>query len=195
MAFESTSAGRAQPFPKFEEIEKLFSWNPPALVPGLGSKKLSTASRPPAYYDKHFSERLLLKRVVHLSSLVPDLLANVDKTLDTVKDRLPPVNHFCISAKQREVERKHYSLVASNEKAVTNFYDKYTARYCSSLASMLALHPAASEWSDILLWTQLVSSSEYAIMDGELRVQSDDGIDKETKLDREAIRAAMKPRW
>jgi hypothetical protein len=69
----------------------------------------------------------------------------------------------------------------TDAKGVTNFCDKTNATFCKPLASTLALHPNASisDWTGLLVWTQSVSSSGYAIMDGELRIfrtASDDEV-------------------
>ena len=68
---------------------------------------------------------------------------------------------------------------APNEKEA-DFYDKTTARYCSPMASTLALHPTASflEWRSLVSGTQLVSSSGYAIMPGQLGVTKKNSRDK-----------------
>lgn len=172
-----------------EEIEDLFSWNPPLLV--RGSKKQSTSSHLPAsYYDKHFSAKLVLKRVEQLPSLVQVLKDNVDRALEAAKPTLPPLSpsSIFITAEERQKEKRgYYDLEAKNENAVANFYDKYTSRYCLSLASMLALHPAAPEWTNLLLWTQCSSSG------GELRIMTASlSLDEDTKLHRENAWATMK---
>ncbi len=147
-----------------DEIEKLFSWNPPLLI---HKTKPSTATRPPAFYDKHFSPNLVVKKVVPLPSLVQDLATNVDSALYTALETLPPPGF--ITAEQREHRTRNYSSnVVTDENAVANFYDKSTAEYCTYLASMLALHPSAPRWTSLLRWTQSPVPA-YAIMDGELR--------------------------
>jgi hypothetical protein len=188
----STSAVHESHLPRvLEEIEELFSWNPPRLV--RGSKKQSTSFCLPAYYDKHFSAKFVLKRVEQLPSLVQILKDNVDRALDAAKPTLPPLSSGFVTAERRQEEEiLYYDLEAKNEQTVANFYDKYTSHYCLSLASMLALHPAAPEWANLLLWTQSVSSSGYAIMDGELRFMTDPGVKEVTKLHRENVLGTMK---
>jgi len=65
-----------------------------------------------------------------------------------------------------------------DEKAVADFYNQTTAKYCSPLASTLALHPTASfsQWTSLLFWTQSARSSGYAIMDGVLRFFGESGL-------------------
>jgi len=73
-----------------DEIQALFSWNPPALKPVTSTdKKPSTKSRPPAFYDKHIFGPLVLRCVKHLPSLVQDLAANVDRALHAASETLP----------------------------------------------------------------------------------------------------------
>jgi hypothetical protein len=175
-----TSTTATGPSPEvLDEIEALFSWNPPRLILAP-KKKHSTATRLPSFYYKHFSTNLVLKRVERLPSLVQDLASNVDKALSAASATLPPLKGF-ITAEQRRFDLRRIEKEVTDEKGVANFYDKYTAKYCSDLASTLALHPAASfsEWDSLLIWTQSVSSSGYAIMDGLLRfiAESDEDIE------------------
>jgi hypothetical protein len=124
------------------EIETLFLWNPPLLY---STKKPSTASRVPGFYDKHFSPKCVLKKVERLPSLVQDLTQNVDKALHDASPTLPPLAPAFIRAELRDVQTEEGDRVANNEKAVANFYDKYT-EYFLSVASTLAApakHPAS----------------------------------------------------
>ena len=74
------------------EIEALFCWNPRRLQPGPLSpgKKATTSTHPPAFYDKHFDDRLILRHVKRLPSLVRDLATNVDQALLAASETLPP---------------------------------------------------------------------------------------------------------
>lgn len=186
------STSTAPPSEVLDEIHALFSWNPPLLLLDP-DKKPSSASRQPGFYDKHFSEQFILKRVKPLPSLVPDLAKNVRKALDFASPNLPPLGSEFITAAQRKYERRRYARVAKDEKAVANLYDKYAANYCLSVASTLALHPTASisEWSSLLRWTQSVSSGGYAIMDGELHFERDPGFEEEITALRAAIVETM----
>jgi hypothetical protein len=150
-----------------KEIQDLFDWNPPALVP---SGKKSTTTRPPSFFDKHFGDEYVLKRVRRLTTLIHDLDENVNKALDKASDSLPPLDEFW-TTKIRQLAMNGMDLAAPDENAVGNFYNMTTAQYCPYVASTLALHPKASSsnWLNLLSWTQSVSSSGYAIsMDGQL---------------------------
>jgi hypothetical protein len=125
-----------------DEIEALLSWNPPRLIPVANKKELSS-TRPPSFYDKHFSQNLVLLRVEHLPSLVPALANNVDKALHAASGTLPPPNGL-ITAQRRTEDVGNLDVRVADEKAVADFYNQTTAKYCSPLASTLALHPTAS---------------------------------------------------
>ncbi|KAF8808131.1 hypothetical protein BYT27DRAFT_7211721 [Phlegmacium glaucopus] len=172
-----------------KEINALFSWNPPRLIPDLNKKKSSTVTCPSSFYDKHFSSDLVLKRVKRLPSLVTDLAKNVDTTLDGAinLNSLPPLDDF-ITARQRAADIRSLSKVVTSEKAVADFYDKTTAKYCSRVASTLALHPTASfsQWDSLLSWTQSTVSSGYAITDGQLCF-IEKSVDQTNKAHQEAI--------
>jgi hypothetical protein len=155
-----------------DEIQALFSWNPPPLKPiTLPGRKPSTHTRPPASFNKHISPSLVLRHVKRLPTLVHDLAANVDGALLAVTEALPPVDGF-FTAKDRARILMHVETTVTDEKGIANFYDKTAAIFCTPLASKLALHPTTStaDWRGLLTWTQSVNSSGYAIMDGELRI-------------------------
>jgi hypothetical protein len=165
MASIATSASGFPPG-VLEEITQFFSWNPPLFVPG---HKLSSKAHSPSFYDKHFTETLVLKRVQRLPSLIQDLAGNVDQLLNAASNTLPPLLGFP-TAQRRKADLRNLNVTMQDEKAVTSFYQQTTATYCSIVASTLALHPNASfsEWQSLLSWTQSGRSSSYAIMDGQL---------------------------
>ena len=75
----------------------------------------------------------------------------------------------------------------TDEQGVANIYDKTAATFCAPLASTLALHPTTStgNWTGLLIWSQSVSSSSYAVIDGELRIfqtTSDDVVTEHGKI-------------
>ena len=189
----STSTSGTGPSPEvLEEINLLFSWNPPRLVlpKKNSSKKSSTATHQPAFYDKHFSSNLVVKKVVRLPSLVQDLARNVDKVLGALAT-LPPLGTF-ITAELREFGVERSRRVMKNEKAVVEFYGRTTADYCLFVASTLALHPSSPRWGSLLTWTQSAPSEDYAIMDGQLvfiEELEDDDVKK--KIRRAAIVESM----
>ncbi len=170
-----------------QEIHKLFSWNPPALVLDT-TRKPSTATRPPSFFDKHISEDLVLKTVQRLPSVVQDLVRNVDTALTAALNTLPPLDGF-ITARQREDDIWTTPPTVTDDKGVANFYDKTTAKYCSRVASTLALHPFApfSRWISLLFWTQSVSHSGYAIIDGQLCFLGEKGLNWTQKTQRGAL--------
>ena len=83
--------------------------------------------------------------------------------------------------------------MVGDEIGVANFYNLTTAKYCAPVASTLALHPRASksEWCGLLLWTQSVSSSRYAIMGGELQFMDGVADDEDDEACLEAITDTM----
>ncbi|KAM6503004.1 hypothetical protein JOM56_002981 [Amanita muscaria] len=177
-----------------DEIEALFCWNPPFLILGdIPNKKPSTTTRKPAFFDMHLSSKLVLKRVVRLPSLVQDLAKNADKALNAASNTLPPLGGF-VTAVERARDRYVIEEVVTDEKGVVNFYEKTTAKYCSPLASKLALHPSSSSsgWRSLLNWTPSVPFSADAIMDGQLCFI--EGGTKEKAAQRAAILESMEGR-
>jgi hypothetical protein len=77
-----------------QELKDLFSWNPPLLNPlPFPGNKMSTKTRPSAFFDRHFGPELKLLHVKRLPSLARDIAAIVDETImNSFNDevRFPP---------------------------------------------------------------------------------------------------------
>jgi len=172
-----------------QEIKALFCRNPHCLQPAPlpPGRKPSTSTHPPTFYNKHFYNHLTLQHVKHLPSLVQDLATNVDQALLTALEMLPPAIKY-MTAEQRKWNTRNLSHIVKDEKGVANLYNLTTMRYCAPVASTLALHPKAliSELCSLLLWTQSVSSSRYAIMDGELQIMDEVGDNEDGDSEDEA---------
>jgi hypothetical protein len=176
-----------------QEIEALFSWNPPRLKPApLPANQKPTSTRPPAYYNKHLSDKLILREVKRLPSLVQDLANNVDAAVVAASETFPPLKGF-ITAEQRDIAMGNLDTIVTNEKAVADFYDATTAKFCSPLASTLALHPKApfSQWRSLVRWTQSGARSSYAIMNGGLLRFIGKGDNERLEAERAAIADTM----
>jgi hypothetical protein len=176
------------------EIEALFRWNPPTLIlPRLPKKKYTTKTRPPAFYDKHFDDRLILQRVARLPSLVQALATNVDQKLSAASETLPS-KPLGMSARQ-QYDRTFLPTAAPDEKAVALYYDKTTAEYCHMIASALIFHCTVPmpDWLPLLSWTQSVHSSGYAIMDGQLVVNTEESVNEGLKAAFRGILKSMDP--
>ena len=155
-----------------DEINKLFSWNPPLFL--LDSKKKkSVASRRPAFYDQHFSHNLVLKKVVRLASLVKDFANVATSALNEASESLPPLSGFITAQQRRDDEMKLSSLLI-DESAVASYYKETTSKYCTCVASNLTLVPIP-RWYTLLSWTQSPSYSDYAVVDGQLEFMKTDG--------------------
>ncbi|EDR15291.1 uncharacterized protein LACBIDRAFT_301371 [Laccaria bicolor S238N-H82] len=188
----SISAAAASPPIDLKELYDLFSWSPPRLVlyPQMENKGPSTSgsTRQPAFFDRHFSTKLALKRVVHLPSLVEDIAKTVDSALDAAKHTLPKISNgdfYTTNDRRRAVREAERNVRDENE--VRAFYSYTTARFCPVVASTLALHPAASSWISLIHWTTSVSSPRHAVTDAELTFyrldDTDDAVRREEILD------------
>jgi hypothetical protein len=114
---------------------------------------MTIKTRPPAFFDRHFSEKLKLLHVKRFPSLAQDIAAIVDKTImDSINAgfQFPPSGTL-LSARQRNFAVQ----------AVASFYDKTT--FCAPVASTLALR--LSDWNNLPVWTQSANVSGYAIAD------------------------------
>lgn len=143
-----------------QELKDLFSWNPPRLNPF--SFPTSIKTRPPAFFDKHFSKELKLLRVKCLSSLAHDIAAIVDKIImDSFNDDVQfSPSDTLLSARQRN------SAVRSIGRDIV--HERTTSTFCAPVASTLALR--LSDWDSLLVWTRSANVSGYATADGLLKV-------------------------
>ena len=171
---DSTSGG--PPPEVLDEIQKLFSWNPPYLK--FAEKSLTVTgnikkSGTPtfSFYDKHFKEEAILKRVERFPTLLTQLAENVDKFLNS--STMPSTLRGFITDEQRQDDRESIRKTMRDEEAVANYYMLTTAKYCTRVASTLALHP--SQWRHgLLVWDQTGPHSDYAIADGLLLFAEDE---------------------
>jgi hypothetical protein len=170
------------------EIEALFRWNPPTLI--LPPKKSTIKIRPPAFYDLHFEDRLILRRVTRLPSLVQTLATNVDDMLSAALKTLPSKPPPILSVELRDEVFTIMDVLAPDEKAVATYYDKTTALYCLPLASAL-LRPMDG-FFPILKWRQ-PGSGGHAIMDGQLEIRDEKGVGEPKKARFQEILASMDP--
>jgi hypothetical protein len=175
----STSASSGPPHVVVDEIQKLFKWNPPLLYSapaGQAQAGKISQTRGPSFYDKHFRDDMVLKRVKRFPDLTTQLAENVDKSLaGEAAMKLSDLDGF-VTDKQRKENNVQMSKSMKDEKDIANYYDKTTANYCSRVASTLAFRQ--SRWMGTLLnWTQSPRKADYAIPDGQLclmNVEKDD---------------------
>ena len=170
MDFTSASTSRVSGAPPevLDEIQKLFNWNPPYLKVAKKSltatgKIKETGTR--TFYDRHFKEEIILKRVERFPNLLTQLVENVDQifTASTMPSNLLGF----ITDDLRVEDRRTMGKTMSDESEVADYYKNTTARYCTRVASTLAFHP--SRWqSSLLKWTKSGPFSDYAIPDGVL---------------------------
>ena len=171
------------------EIEALLRWNPPTLI--LPPKKSTIKTRFPAFYDKHFEDRLILRHVTRLPSLVQAFATNVDRMLSAASTTLPSKPSPNMSVERRESDEATISLLAPDEKAVANYYNLTTALYCPPLASALVFHPK-SAFLSLLNWCQPCSGG-HVIMDGRLEVKDERGVGEKHKAVFDEILRSMNP--
>ncbi|TDL16197.1 hypothetical protein BD410DRAFT_832208 [Rickenella mellea] len=148
-------------------LDDLWGWNPPKLVLisddhiGNPSGSVSTSSQAPLFYDKHVAENLVLKYVKHMPSLCDMLSDQVDVHIRNA----PTLPKSTLGLANRQKIRNHMKTVdidVSNEQGVAWFYKQAIFDLCTSVASTLALHPAAKEWDNKLSLVQLHGSPSIA---------------------------------
>jgi hypothetical protein len=173
----ASTTGRTSSSVNDPDLQALLDWVPMPLTK-VPEGSASKASMPPSFYDKHLSDRVVLKRVKLMGSLVSDIATNVDAILDNIRrkgDILPPYVEV-MSAKQLFQSHMSKEMAMANELSVTSLYQVTTASYCRPAASLLALYPHHKTWTSVLVWTMAPANRHFAIADGalQLRLPSDD---------------------
>jgi hypothetical protein len=174
-----------------QELNDFFSWNPPRLIraPLPPGKKESTKTPQPAFFDKHLSDRLLLKHVKRLPSLVRDIANTVDNAIATRRIPLPPAGNSILTSEQRKDDLAQIPHKVVDEKSVAIYYDKTAGRWCPRVASTLAF--PSTRWTSVIMWSQSGNYSGYAIADGMLQFIGDDMLSVQEALstmDKETLR-------
>jgi hypothetical protein len=155
--------------------------------------RVNTGTRPASFYDKHLADKLVLKRVKLLETLVVDLTGTVDKAIrDAYKKGIHLPSR--LGRLQTQEQIMSHSVYAEEcllrEDGVAENYTDLTALFCLPVASTLALHPSSPEWSSLLRWTKEVSMAKFAIADGALKLVKEsthrnraawDFVDNDTK--------------
>jgi len=90
----------------------------------------------------------------------------VDAAVIAASETLPPLKGF-ITAEQRDMLWANLDTIVTNEKAIADFYDATTAKFCSPLASTLLCIPRlhSHNGASLVCWTQSGARSSYAIID------------------------------
>src|SRR6266576_3716537 len=106
-------------------------------------------------------------------------------------ETLPPLAQDFITANERTTDMENLPTLVTDEIAVIEIYGLTTARYCSRMASTLALHPSSHRWGSLLFWTHSAPFPDYS-MDGRLLFiqegYNDEGVGK---IARAAIAESM----
>jgi hypothetical protein len=135
--------------------------------------RMNTGTRPASFYDKHLSDKLVLKHVKVLDTLVADLAGTVDKAIKNAYQngiQLPSEQGMLCTGRYIKTKTTYTAMDFLREDGVAEHYNNLTASFCLPVASTLALHPSCSEWATLLSWTKEVSRAKFAIADGALKL-------------------------
>lgn len=156
-----------------EDLEDLFSWNPPLFR--LATKQMggsfSTSTREPGWYDKHLAPDRICKKVVHVKDLHRKVAAIVDEKLQSILERkitlgpITAISYMDKAARTRQMRRT--GNPAQNELSIQVYYLTVTAAFCVCVASTLALHPHT--WETVIEWSPVPIAQGDAVCDGSLK--------------------------
>lgn len=131
------------------QIEEYLEWRPPNLADAPGSS-FSPNTRPPAYWDMHLSEELILKQVVRLPSLLETLGGIVGDVLAKLRDD-GTLDDLFRATNLSNIRSPKMSRYVRDEAGVVAYYQSTTARISSVLASAFELR--LPNWNPIFEWT------------------------------------------
>lgn len=138
-----------------DEISNLLDWNPPSLSPVASA--CPKVAPPSCFYYKHLDERLSLKSIIPMPSLISNLSTTVDKVLENIKERkimLPPLLIGVPFPTSEYCRRNSYNEPITDAYSVAKAYQSTTADHCRLIASMLLLSPRSPIWEPFFLWIQ-----------------------------------------
>ncbi|KAF8055010.1 hypothetical protein FPV67DRAFT_1660521 [Lyophyllum atratum] len=168
----------SQPAPletDLDRVREFFEYSLPSFVPHKDHSS-SRTTRPPARFDRHLEDHLILKRVIYKPSLVTSLETIADQALmDYTSIRPLPSTldkrfYFPRRTKRNEALRRSEHSKLLNEKSIEEVYLHTMASHCGVVASTLEFHLPG--WYDSYFkWTtQHRSDENYAIADGILEL-------------------------
>ncbi|KAJ7065525.1 hypothetical protein C8F01DRAFT_748504 [Mycena amicta] len=133
-----------------EDLDYVLAWNPRRLKPAAETPPRPTLP-PHAFYNKHIDDRLVLRRVLPLASLVQNI---ADFTQEHV-DYSALANARC-NKLPTEAFREYYLNARPPEpvtgpEAVADQYLRSVGRVCERLATKF-LGPSLPEWLGIMYW-------------------------------------------
>lgn len=156
-------------------LADLLDWHPKTLVEKEGG---GPGTRPPAFYDMHLDDELILKNLVYLPSMEKSLKDKVNGYLysaEGIPIELPLSSGFYDRRRLRGAERDVSSEVLA-EADVQSLYMRTTATFLSSVASSLALK--LPDWNNrFFTWEATATKSvnrSQAVGDGFLKIQVED---------------------
>jgi hypothetical protein len=138
-----------------QELQSLFDYTPPPLIRDPEWEP-QEPTNPFWFYDKHLDENLQLLHVKPIPTLLETIASTVDTAMEEHGDALPPIGRrgVFVLADLRNYRDIHRCTTTTDDRSVARFYNDTTATSCEAVASMLGIHPRASEWLPALMWTQ-----------------------------------------
>jgi hypothetical protein len=152
---------------------------PPTSIPGPtrtatnNRSRMNTGTRPASFYDKHLADKLVLKHVKVLDTLVVDLAGTVEKAIKDAYQKgiqLPLEQGMLWTRGHIKTQTTYTEADFLREDGVAEHYNNLTASFCLPVASTLAIHPSFTAWASLLRWTKEVSMAKFAIADGALKL-------------------------
>ena len=138
-----------------EELDALFSFNPPVLEQNPRFSPFLSVS-PVSFHDKHLDDRLILKRIRLMPSLLQSLSRTVDETFKSLNDRGIPIPATLEGFMLHENRERYLRMVEpmTDARSVAEFYKELTAKSCYPVASTLVFHPHADYWWSVFNWRE-----------------------------------------
>jgi hypothetical protein len=148
------------------DVLDFLNWNPPPVVIGAHASR-STTRRPPAFYDKHLANGLILRYVRHMPNLPLDLGALARTRIAPIQAELPSLGRLTGT---RSDDMWMSNAPITDKAGVAEQFQTNVLR-STGLASAL-LHPAIPQWASVLHWTRSPPRPDcHAIADAYLNLQ------------------------
>ncbi|KAJ7065562.1 hypothetical protein C8F01DRAFT_1366523 [Mycena amicta] len=135
-----------------EDLDYVLAWNPRRLEPAEAPPRPTLP--PHAFYNKHIDDRLVLRRVLPLASLVQNIADFAQEHVDYSALANANCNELPTRAFRRHLNARPSSAEpVTGPETVADQYSKSVGHICGGLATKF-LGPSLPEWEGIIIWTR-----------------------------------------
>ncbi|KAF7299256.1 Protein kinase domain-containing protein [Mycena indigotica] len=160
MTTSNTSDGNmASPLRK--DLDDILTWKPSFFVRHAGNRALHPCNPPHALYTKHIDQKLLLRHVMPLDSLVHDISGFAQEQLDSLIAQLASTKEDIVPNAELSIYReRRIELHTCWPSELAQYYRSTCAAIAASISTKV-LMPNMSGWNRNLYWGRWAKTERY----------------------------------